>query len=442
MLSKLTLATALVFSAPPVPAQTQFTITGAVPESVFPVIIDVNYKGTAPDVNSPYLDKKNWKVRWSTAPDTGATSVQVDDLTIMSTTTDKISLQVSGSLPSNGNVRGVYWTVLFNPTDAVPLVPQLASSTPNRRNQATPPETDCGNNDPTMQPSFCPVLGTATPDFSLTGSFVTAGGTKPIIAAELKTDLVFSGNWQWAGFYPGIKTAVEINQDVRPPNNRTRFDPDSITAGLSFYKAVPNDRIPLLSSLKNSRLYGVKLEVQLPEGEFNRVDPSSNIIAGGQAKFVFKPLQAGSFYATLYPVLAIEAGRNLNRPSEVDTTPVDFRHYTGILRGVLGTDASMGVASNDRKSDIFSITASYRVRLPAIDEPFIKTIHQVTTIDLTTKARHWVEVDINSSPWAWKYLTLDAKYQYGELPPLFSLVDHKFSIGFTLQAMQTSKPAF
>jgi hypothetical protein len=440
MLSKLTLVVALVFSAAPAFAQTQLT-GHAVPGSGFPVIIDVDYKGSRPDKGSPYLDRQNWKIRWSNAPDADAISVHVDTVTVGSNT-DKISLQVSGELPPTENIRGVYWTVLFNPTDAVPLLPQLASSTPSRRNQPTPPKPDCSNNDPSMQPSFCPVPSLGTPDFSLTGSFLTAGGTKPIIAAELKTDLVLSRNWEWLGFYPEIKTAVEINQDVHPPNNRTRFDPDSIIAGLSFYKAVPNDRIPLLSSIKNSPLFGIKLEVQLPEGEFNRADPSSNIIVGGLTKLVFKPLQAGSFYATLYPVLGLEAGRNLNSPSEVDKTPVDFSHYKGIVRGILGTDAAMGVASNDRKSDIFSITASYRVRLPAMDEPFIKTIHQVTTIDLNTKARHWVEVDINSSPWAWKYFALNAKYQYGELPPLFSLVDHKFSIGFTLQAVQTSKPAF
>jgi len=114
--------------------------------------------------------------------------------------------------------------------------------------------------------------------------------------------------------------------------------------------------------------------------------------------------------------------------------------YRGIVRGVAGADAAIGFASEDKKTDIFTITGSDRVRIPAIDEPFVKTIHQVTTVDLTTKARHWVDVDITSSPWNWEYFALNAAYQYGDLPPLFSFVDHKFTIGFTLQAVQSRKP--
>jgi hypothetical protein len=87
----------------------------------------------------------------------------------------------------------------------------------------------------------------------------------------------------------------------------------------------------------------------------------------------------------------------------------------------------------------FSLTGSYRVRLPAFEEPEVRTLHQVTTVDLTTKARHWVEADANYAPWSFKFLAITAKYQYGELPPLFKLVDHCFTLGLTLQASQPHK---
>lgn len=426
---RLSLVAVLVFSVSPTYAQTKFALTGvATPEPVSPPIIDVDYQGPAPDKNSAYIAKENWRVKWTTAPDSSATSVQVEAVSI-DKTTDKILLHVSGTLPSD--VRAVYWTVLFIPGDAIPLLPQISLSTPNPRNQPKPPKTDCDNDNIDLQPNFCPPGTGAIPDFSLTGSFLAAGGTKPIIAAELKTDLIFSPNHELRGFYPGIKTAVEVNQNVQPPNNRTRFDPDSIIAGLTFTRIEP---------IQKSVLYGVEIQFQLPEGEFNRKDPSSNIIAASLTRFAFKPLQRGSFYATLYPALGIETGRNLNRPSTIDMVPVNLSQYKGIFRGIVGADSSIGVASEDRKTDIFTITGAYRVRVPAIDEPFVKTIHQVTTVDLTTKARHWVEVDITSSPWNWKYFALNATYQYGSLPPLFAFVDHKFTIGFTLQAVQTRKP--
>ncbi len=420
---KFTLAAALAFLAGSASGQTQFTLTGdAVPTPGTPGLIDVYYTGVRPVNNSPYLKKENWKVRWSDAADSPAISVRVDEVGL-SQSADAILLRVGGTLP--GNQQVVYWTVLFNPDDSVPLVPQIASFTPKAKNQ------DCKSDIASQQPYFCPPGDGVTPDFSLTGSFLAAGGTKPIIVAQLKTDMIFSAKRELWGFYPGIKADVEINQSVQPPNNRTRFDPDSIIAGLTFTR---------IESVHNPLLYGIEIQFQLPEGEFSRQDPSSNIIAGGLTQFALKPLVKDSFYATLYPVLGLETGRNLNRPSEVDKTAVDLSRYKGILRGVMGADASIGLAAEDRKTDIFTITGSYRVRVPAIDEPFVKTIHQVTTVDLTTKARHWVEVDITSSPWNWKYFALNAKYQYGELPPLFSFVDHKFSIGFTLQAVQTRKP--
>ena len=81
------------------------------------------------------------------------------------------------------------------------------------------------------------------------------------------------------------------------------------------------------------------------------------------------------------------------------------------------------------------------MRLPAFDEPFIKTTDSVTTVSLTTKPRHWVELDLSYSPFAFKYIAFTAQYQYGDLPPVFTLVDHKVSVGLTLKAAQSSKAA-
>jgi hypothetical protein len=100
--------------------------------------------------------------------------------------------------------------------------------------------------------------------------------------------------------------------------------------------------------------------------------------------------------------------------------------------------------SNDKtaitpSTDALTITGTYRVRLPAFDEPFVETMHQVTTVTETTKARNWLEGDINYAPWSFKYLTLTAKYQYGELPPMFNFVDHAFTLGITFHAVQSNK---
>jgi hypothetical protein len=433
---------ALVLPASGVTAQSQsqFKLTGtAVARPGDPSIIDVSYTNADPDEKASYMARERlnefWKVKWSAKADSAVTSVKIDVITL-DKESQKISLQVSGILPKDA--RAVYWTVLFLPSDDMPVLPQLASASPRRT-----PKPDCANQSPNARPDFCPPGNGDTPDFNLNGSFLVAGGSKPIIAAQFKTDVIIPQSWiHWKpwGFYPGVKADVEINQNSQPPNNRTTFDPDSILAGLTFSR---NEFI------SKHGLYGIAYQVQLPEGEFTRKDPSSNIIAGGTAQFVLKAWQQHYdldadpkpvAYATLYPIIGIEAGRNLNRPGEIDSTPVNLSNYREIFRGLLGADATFGVRAADRKTDIFTITGSYRVRLPALDEPLVKTIHQVTTIDLTTRARHWVEVDISASPWNWKYFALNAKYQYGELPPLFNFVDHKFTIGFSLQAVQSKKP--
>ena len=137
-----------------------------------------------------------------------------------------------------------------------------------------------------------------------------------------------------------------------------------------------------------SILSGFEFQFQVPGGEFNRSDPSSNIITGGLMTVGFKPWSGARNYATFYPVFGFEAGRNLNRPHEIDEVPVDLSNYKGIFRGVVGADAVFARTDEDNDGNVFSITGSYKVRLPATDEPFVKTEHQVTTISLTTKSRH------------------------------------------------------
>jgi hypothetical protein len=194
--------------------------------------------------------------------------------------------------------------------------------------------------------------------------------------------------------------------------------------------------------VQHGQLYGLKLRMGLPNFEFSAADPSAAITFDPSAVFVlnsWQPKGHPSLYATLYPFLALELGKNLSKPTAIETVPVDLASYNGIVRGVLGTDAALVTVTPDDSGNLvntFSLTGSYRVRLPAFDEPEVRTLHQVTTIELTTRARHWVEASANYAPWSFKYLAITAKYQYGELPPLFNLVDHCFTVGLTLQASQ------
>jgi hypothetical protein len=447
------------------PAETKFKLTGkAELERGAQLTADVDYTGTLPPEPNPFTTASSWKVYWSDKPDSQVNAVEVlsVDLDIPD---QKLLLHLAGgAIPG-----GASWTVLFNPAGPPYVLPQVISGSPTKvapnsqAQQPTPPEPnvnpgapetnpikpeenkpakkDCGSTG--NKPAFCPVEKGALPDVSLTASYLAAGGTKPIYNLSLKGALQFSGDV--LSFNPAISTDIEINQNLKPPVNSTTFDPDSITAGLTFTRVVaaryaePNQN---QQPAQDHLFLGAKLMFALPDFEFSTSDPSSNFIFNPAATFVlnsWQPPKHPSLYATLYPFMALEIGENISKPASIEKVPVNLANYSAIMRGVLGADAKLAITATDHKSDTFSLTGSYRVRLPAFDEPEVRTLHRVTTVDLTTKARHWFEGDINYAPWSFKYLAITGKYQYGELPPLFKLVDHCFTLGLTLQASQAHK---
>jgi hypothetical protein len=397
----------------PATAADNFKLTGLAPGRPKPDIITVFYSGSLPAPQSDYNLPSAWRVEWQVdEKPLPPTQMHIDSVAVDSTFKSFL-LHVSGNLPSPSDKNKVVWTVLL-----------LSESIPYTVLNYPASSTTQGSDEHFLRP----VQDKETPDLSLTGGFTAAGGSNPLYQLEAKGGLMFLPN---SSLHPAINLQVEINQNPSPPIHRTTFDPDSISASFALTR---------YQNFKKGPFVGTRFQAELPEGEFSRTDPSSNIIASGIATLDFKPWQPShSAYVTLYPFFGMELGRNLNRPSVVEMIPVNLSNYRGIVRGFMGADAKFGVASADRKSDVFSITGTYRVRIPAYDEPFLETLHQVTTFAMTTKARHWIEADLSYTIPSWKYLAISAMYQYGELPPFFEFVHHKFTFGLKLQASQGTK---
>jgi len=414
-----------------------------VPEAGRKTALDVNYTGTYPDDPSAYINKNAWRV-WVRRPNSANPEelevTAVEKIVSANLTINKLRLRLAGNLPTGNEVGTSAWHALFNPSKVSGIEGLSFDSVVNaviKTPGTTAAKPSCDNTPPAPTPYFCAPAPGGPADVSLSGSFLASGGTKPIYTFELKGGLYKRGEVpDLLGFHPGVTGAIEINQDAQPPNNRTTIDPNSITAALAF------QRLRLLTKRRGG-LYGLQFDEALPGGEFCRTDPSSNIVFRSSLLFGFSSISSPkhpSLYGTIYPVLALEAGKNLNKPNRIAMTPVDLSHYNAIFRGVVGSDALFAVASADRSADVFSVSGSYRLRLLAFDEPFVETLHQVTTVSLTMKARNWIQANVNYAPWGFKYLSLTAKYEYGELPPLFTLVDHQFTIGLTLEAVQSGKP--
>jgi hypothetical protein len=406
-------------------------------------VVYVDYSGPAPDAASPYLDRASWQVYWSSGSDGPLHRIGIDGVTIdPHSQMPVLQLRLSGETPP----LDAKWTVLFAPASALPQV--IQGTTPKGGAEPgqplVPPQSASGESATATKASFFkPSSNGGTPDVSLSASFLAAGGTKPIYALEVKGTVVAAKSP--LGFHPGLSADIAINQNTTPPVNKTTFSPDSITAGLAFKRVLylgSLQEIPPSAPPRDCIVCGAILQMNLPKGEFSASDPSSNIVFNPTATLVLNSWQPGRhtpYFGTFYPFFALEAGNNLSKPSTVNKVAVHFSNYDAIVRGVLGADAVFAKDTPDRTAQIFSITGSYRVRLPAFDEPQVRTFHQKTAVTLGTNARHWFEGNINYSPWSFKYLALTGKYQYGELPPLFKQVDHKFTIGLTLQANQTAQ---
>jgi hypothetical protein len=413
-------------------AQVNVKLVRADPVRRLPATILVTYTGTLPLDTSVFKGENSWSI-WHGSVGGTLTASKVDLGKIDFSIPQIISIGLDDPSLAEKDMLSSVWTVQFNQAGQPATV---LTSTPKS-------DTKCDGT-PGKPAFLCPPADGAPPDISISGTFIAGGGTKPIYTFQFLAGL-FAPNpvgWLWK-FSPGVTAAVNINQNLMPPNNRTTFDPDSIIAAFALQK--------LVNLKRNNRLglIGLEFDEVLPGGEFSRSDPSSNIIFASTITYVFKPIRGTKhprYYGTIFPMMGIEVGKNLNKPQMIDMTPVDLSHYNSILRGYAGADVAFGIMSNDKTTitpatDSLTITGSYRVRIPAFDEPFVETMHQVTTVTETTKARNWFEGDINYAPWSFKYLTLTAKYQYGVLPPLFNLVDHAFTLGITFQAVQSNKPS-
>jgi hypothetical protein len=86
-----------------------------------------------------------------------------------------------------------------------------------------------------------------------------------------------------------------------------------------------------------------------------------------------------------------------------------------------------------------NLSSNYTARIPTTDELFLETRHQKTPVPmLTSNTRHYLQNDLQFM--ATDYFGFEIKQQYGSLPPAFSFVDNRVSIGLVFQLKQGKVP--
>jgi len=195
--------------------------------------------------------------------------------------------------------------------------------------------------------------------------------------------------------------------------------PDSITAGVAYSKV-----------FAFAAATGIIVDASVFDFEFDADNDTRNVVSKASGRFVFPSAHLyGSSYAAADVMGGYEAGKNQAASGAADS-------LGALWRTVLGANGYLlikGVPGFDR----IDVSAGWKVRLLAQDEPFTERVNDVLVTTLTDRARHIVTM--TSALMVSKALGLSIGYRHGSEPPAYKDVRHRWEIGLVLKLAQVDK---
>lgn len=256
---------------------------------------------------------------------------------------------------------------------------------------------------------FTPAKGKSDADLYFFGAATAARGSGPIYTIDAKARYLFSLR-RYGAIGAGGTFVSDEGSDV---------DPDSITVAGAYEKVFV--LAPATGVIIRSDFFG---------GEFNKKKDTKNLTTALDATLVLPSARFGETnFASINLLGGFEGGKNFESMPDPDG-------IGGFWRWKLGANAYF-VALRPPLFSRITFDTEYKLRLMRDFEPFTEKIDGEKVTTLTKKPRHYVGSDLNLlfSP----AYGLSLKYRYGSLPPAFNFVDHKISVGFTLQLKQANK---
>jgi hypothetical protein len=195
--------------------------------------------------------------------------------------------------------------------------------------------------------------------------------------------------------------------------------PDTITASVTY------DKVFVWGPAT-----GLVLDVDPIGFELDSGKDTRNVRSAALGQFVFPSARLGpKSYATGDVLAGFEGGHN-------DTSTVSANSLGGFWRTVFGASGYLLLQGTPIAPRI-DVTASWKVRLLAQDEPFTDARHGTQVTELTDKARHIVTV--NAALMINKALGFSIGYRHGSEPPAYKNVRHRAEIGLVLKLKQIDK---
>jgi hypothetical protein len=283
-------------------------------------------------------------------------------------------------------------------------------------------------------------LGPATSrddaDFYLAPTIDGATGTKASYTADAKFSpeiWLRAPGTQWSFFSPGV--ILDPDVDIKISSN-AKEDGNSVTfqALLKLLYPTPRKLQPLSSQLPMSiGKTGFAVEADKNFHDLNGVFtytqalPLHTYCCGRDAKLFFEPL------------LGTELGTNLKSQSAGAYPYNIVRGFFGAHEGfnVFSSKHAAGAASTSSKP-MFSIETDYIRRLLVNPEPVYVANSQNKLVlqSSGTQPRDHVTAAITYNVSA--YFGFTANYEYGSLPPDYTLVDNKYTFGLVLKGQLQS----
>jgi len=223
-------------------------------------------------------------------------------------------------------------------------------------------------------------------------------------------------------------------------SQETNADPDSLSASFAtkfdfpssviFGKSVPINLS--LSPVDYEFERKAKQEAVLEDGKptlHNYQQKNTNEIVSAQVQFVTglggNIARRTRDLVGLNLNLGTEFGSAVSR-SVLNTSPKPG-YSDNPLRALVGADLYFNLPKV-AKYPLLSVDGHYTVRSPFNPEPFKEQAVNNGNEFYSTKARHYIAVNLART--LAKGANLTVQYRYGSLPPTFTFVDHQITIGF------------
>jgi hypothetical protein len=375
--------------------------------------IQIGYSDVTPDDQAAIANAVPLSSSWSILVDDKLSTVRVQTASV--TATGIIDLMLTDSL-STDTVLNHHISVLFAGDPATGVQAETVDV-----KQPKPPAPSSSN-------WFLPKLNLTTDkknaNFDVSGSLQTGVGATPqyMWSVVAKYPVLYQGSIYI--FKAGPQFTGTASQE-------TNADPDSLSVGAAsefdFPKVTVSGKNLPINLLFNPIDYEFerkpKQEAVLVNGKptlNNYQQKNTNLIVSGGAQFVeaWWPVNVNINLGTELGSAVSRSVLNMNPKPGYSDNP---------LRAVAGADVYFDLPKVG-KYPFVSVDGHYTVRSPFNPEPFKQAGVNNGNEFYSTKARHYIAVNLART--IVKGANLTVQYRFGSLPPTFNFVDHQVTIGF------------